>query len=264
MGEKRTYKARKPGGGRKRLKPEYDAGKNLKEQMESAVALYNSEMSLQAIADALNLNLIKVRKLLITAEVYESDVAEKVQDTFEEYRETQDYKTAILSTTHTLNLSKVSVTSYLPYKKGVYFPSTAEKEKISVGAERQRRYRAMKRWKTDPTEENFWGVILAYAGVKFRTYSGLPFTYEVRKGRNGEYTKELWIDRREKSKSLAWSSIVLALGNIKGKVVERPKALGDIRGVTYIYGMFYRFGLIDVPDEVKEKMKHPKKNNEKQ
>ena len=36
---------------------------------------------------------------------------------------------------------------------------------------------------------------------------------------------------------------------------ERPKALGDIRGVTYIYGMFYRFGLIDVPDEAKEKMK---------
>lgn len=36
------------------------------------------------------------------------------------------------------------------------------------------------------------------------------------------------------------------------------KALGDIRGVTYIYGMFYRFGLIDVPDEVKEKMGHPK------
>ena len=28
--------------------------------------------------------------------------------------------------------------------------------------------------------------------------------------------------------------------------------------VTYIYGMFYRFGLIDVPDEVKEKMGHPK------
>ena len=51
MGEKRAYKSRKPGGGRKKLKPEYDAGKNLKEQMESAVALYNSEMSLQAIAD---------------------------------------------------------------------------------------------------------------------------------------------------------------------------------------------------------------------
>ena len=239
------------------MKPEYDARKNLKEQMDAAVALYNSEMSLQAIGEELGLNPIKVRKLLITAGVYESEVAEKVKNTFEEYRETQDYKTSILSTANTLDLSKASVTSYLPYKKGVYFPST-EKEKISVGAERQRRYRTMKRWRTDPTEENFWGVVLAYSGVKFKTYSGLPFTYEVRKGGSGEYTKELWIDRREKSKSLAWSFIVLALKNIKGEVVDRPKALGDIRGVTYIYGMFYQFGLIDVPDKVKEKMGRPK------
>ena len=250
-------KTRKPGGGRKKLKPDYDAGKNLKEQMDAAVALYESEMSLQAIGEELGLNPIKVRKLLITARVYESDMAEKVQATFEEYRETQDYKTSILSTANTFQLSKASVTSYLPYKKGVYFPST-EKEKISVGAERQRRYRAMKRWRSDPTEENFWGVVLVYAGVKFKTCSGLPFSYEIKKGRNGEYTKELWIDRREKSKSLAWSSIVLALGNIKEEVVNRPKALGDIRGVTYIYGMFYRFGLIDVPDDAKEKMGHLK------
>ena len=256
-------KTRKPGGGRKKLKPEYDAGKNLKEQMDAAVALYGEECSLQSIADALNLNPIKVRKLLITAGVYESEVAEKVKNTFEEYRETQDYKTSILSTSSTLQLSKASVTSYLPYQKGVYFPSTASKEKISIGAERQRRYRAMKRWRNDPTEENFWGVVLVYAGVKFKTYSGLPFTYEVRKGRNGEYTKELWIDRREKSKSLAWSSIVLTLGNIKEEMVDRPKALGDIRGVTYIYGMFYRFGLIDVPDEVKEKMRKLKRPNKK-
>ena len=163
MGEKRAYKSRKPGGGRKKLKPEYDAGKNLKEQMESAVALYNSEMSLQVIGEKLGLNPIKVRKLLITAGVYESDVAEKVQNTFEEYRETQKYKEAILSTAKDLQLSKASVTSYLPYQKGVYFPST-EKEKISVGAERQRRYRAMKRWRVDPTEENFWGVVVFYAG----------------------------------------------------------------------------------------------------
>ncbi len=79
-------KTRKPGGGRKKLKPEYNARKNLKEQMESAVALYNSEMSLQAIGDALDLNPIKVRKLLITASVYESEAAEKVKNTFEELR----------------------------------------------------------------------------------------------------------------------------------------------------------------------------------
>ena len=129
---------RKPGGGRKKLKPEYNAGKNLKEQMESAVALYDSKMSLQAIGDELGLNPITVRKLLITAGVYESEVAEKVKNTFDEYRETQDYKTSILSTANILKLSKASVTSYLPYKKGVYFQST-EKERISVGAERQER-----------------------------------------------------------------------------------------------------------------------------
>ena len=258
MGEKRAYKSRKPGGGRKKLKPEYDAEKNLKEQMESAVALYEEDCSLRSIADALTLNPIKVRKLLITAGVYESDVAEKVQATFEEYRETQNYKEAILSTANTLQLSKASVTSYLPYQKGVYFPSTADKEKISVGAERRRRYRAVRKLRSEPTEEHLWKTVLLYSGVRFKTYSGLPFTYEIRKGRSGEYTKELWINRREKSKSLAWSSIVLALKNIKGEVVDRPKALGDIWGVTYIYGMFYRFGLIDVPDDAKEKMGHPK------
>ena len=256
MGEKRAYKARKPGGGRKKLKPEYDAGKNLKDQMDAAVALYEEDCSLQSIADVLNLNPIKVRKLLITAGVYESNAAKKVKNTFEEYRKTQDYKTSILSTANTLKLSKASVTSYLPYQKGVYFPST-EKDKISVGAERQWRYRAVRKLRTEPTEDHLWEVVLLYTGVRFKTYSGLPFTYEIRKGRNGQYTKELWIDRRENSKSLAWSSVLLALGNIKkvGEVVERPKALGDIRGVTYIYGMFYRFGLIDVPDEAKEKMK---------
>ena len=251
-------KTRKPGGGRKKLKPEYDAGKNLKEQMDAAVALYEEDCSLQSIADVLiNLNPIKVRKLLITAGVYESDAAKKVKNTFEEYRKTQDHKTAILSTAAVLKLSNASVTSYLPYEKGVYFPSVADKKKISVGAERQRRYRAVRKLRTEPTEEHLWEVVLLYAGVRFKTYSGLPFTYEIRKGRNVLYTKELWIDRRENSKSLAWSSVLLALGHIKkvGEIVERPKALGDIRGVTYIYGMFYRFGLINVPDEAKEKMK---------
>ena len=85
MDEKIPYKARNPGGGRKKLKPEYDAGKNLKDQMECAVVLYDSEMSLQAIGEELGLNPIKVRKLLITAGIYESDVAKMVQRTFNNY-----------------------------------------------------------------------------------------------------------------------------------------------------------------------------------
>ena len=250
-------KTRQPGGGRKPAKPEYSKEKNLKERMDAAVELYKNGRSLKAIADELSLNPIKVRKLLITAGVYESDAAKLVQRTFDSFRSTQSYSAAVTSTMSTLQLSRPSVTSYLPYEKGVYFPEEAEAANISAGAERQRRYRAVRKLRTEPTEEHLWEVVLLYAGVRFKTYSGLPFTYEIRKGRNVQYTKELWIDRRENSKSLAWSSVLLALGRIKkvGEIVERPKALGDIRGVTYIYGMFYRFGLINVPDEAKEKMK---------
>ena len=256
MGEKKPYKARNPGGGRKKRKPEYDAGKTLKEQLDAAVVLYNSEMSLQAIADALSLNRIKVRKLLITAGVYESDTAKLVRQTFNTFRETQNYSTAVTTTMAALRLSRPSVTSYLPYEKGVYFPEEAEATNISAGAERQRHYRAVVALKKNPCEENLWKCAVAFRGYKFKTLSGLPFTYKLKKGRGDEFTKELWIDRREGSKSLAWSSVLLAYHNIDkiGEVVDRPKALGDIRGVSYIYGIFYRFGLIDVPKKVKEKM----------
>ena len=218
--------------------------------------LYNSEMSLQAIADALSLNPIKVRKLLITAGVYESDTAKLVQQTFNTFRETQNYSTAVTSTMTALNLSRPSVTSYLPYEKGVYFPEEADAANISTGAERQRHYRAVVALKKDPCEENLWKCVVAFREYKFKTLSGLLFTYKLKKGREDEFTKELWIDRREGSKSLAWSFVMLAYHNIGkiGAVVDRPKALGDIRGVSYIYGMFYRFGLINVPDRVKEKM----------
>ncbi len=236
MGEKRLYKARNPGGGRKKRKPEHNAGKKLKEQLDDAVVLYNSGMSLQSIEDVLSLNPIKVRKLLITAGVYESDTAKLVQQTFNTFRETQNYSTAVTSTMIALNLSRPSVTSYLPYEKGVYFPEDAEAENISAGAERQRHYRAVVALKKNPCEENLWKCVVAFRGYKFKTMSGLLFTYKLKKGRGDEFTKELWIDRREGSKSLAWSSILLAYKNIEtiGADVDRPKALGDIRGVSYM------------------------------
>ena len=247
---------RKPGGGRKPSKPEYSAAKNLAQLMKAAADLYTDKMSLQAIADTLSLNPIKVRKLLITAGVYESDTAKLVRQTFHSFRETQDYSTAVTYTMAALQLSRPSVTSYLPYAKGVYFPEDAEAENISAGAERQRHYRAVVALKKNPCEENLWKCVVAFRGYKFKTLSGLPFTYKLKKGRGDEFTKELWIDRREGGKSLAWSSVLLVYHNIGkiGEVVDRPKALGDIRGVSYIYGIFYRFGLIDVPKKDKEKM----------
>ena len=254
---------RKPGGGRKKSKPDYNPSAILQNQMDVAVALYDKEEhpSLQTIADELDLNPIKVRKLLITAGVYKSDAADQVQKVFGTHRKAGlSHTEAIAATMQELNLSKASVTSYLPYEKGVYFPAETDSNNLSVGAERIRRMRKrekiIERVKTEQTEEALWAAVIEFQGYKFRTYSGLAFSYSLKKGRGGSYTKELFIDRRENSKSLAWSSVLLAFQNIPsiGSVVDRPKALGDIRGVTYIYAIFYRFGLIDAPEKVKEKM----------
>ena len=254
---------RKPGGGRKKSKPDYNPSAILQNQIEQAVALYRTEehLSLQTIANELDLNPIKVRKLLITAGVYKSDAADQVQKVFGTHRKAGlSHTEAIAATMQELNLSKASVTSYLPYEKGVYFPAETDSNNLSVGAERIRRMRKRERileeLRIEQSEEALWAAVNEFQGYKFRTYSGLVFSYSLKKGRGGSYTKELFIDRRENSKSLAWSSVLLAFHNIPsiGSVVDRPKALGDIRGVTYIYAIFYRFGLIDAPEKAKEKM----------
>ena len=114
-------------------------------------------------------------------------------------------------------------------------------------------------------EEALWHCIVAFQEYEFKTYSGLSFSYKLKEGKHGQYARELFIDRRENSKSLAFSSIWLAFRKVmelkltsseKKPVIHRPKALGDIRGVTYIYAMFYRFGLVDVPDNVRDKMQN--------
>ena len=253
MGDKKPYKPRKPGAGRKPLKPDYDAEATLQEQMQAAVALYEEDNSLQSIADALSLNPIKVRKLLITAGVYESETADTVNSAFEA-KQGIPYKEALEAVAAELNLSKASVTSYLPYKKGVYFREGCDRNQISVGAERLRRMRqrqkAVEALHHSHDEQHLWECIVAFQGYRFKTISGLPFSYKIKTVRNGEPTKELWIDRRESSKSLTWSSVLLAFEKTEGKtLVERPKALGDIRGVSYIYGIFWRFGLIEVPQK---------------
>ena len=279
---------RKPGGGRKPSKPDYNPSAILQNQMDTAVDLYSTvdHPSLQNVADELDLNPIKVRKLLITAGVYKSDAADQVQKVFGTHRKAGlSHTEAIAATMQELNLSKASVTSYLPYEKGVYFPAKTDNKNLSVGAERIRRMRKrekiLEELRAEHSEEALWAAVIAFQGYKFRTYSGLVFSYSLKKGRGrgntesgvaneqdeackqaeaykqgGVYTKELFIDRRENSKSLAWSSVLLAFHNIPciGSVVDRPKALGDIRGVTYIYAMFYRFGLINVPEKAKEKM----------
>ena len=121
-------------------------------------------------------------------------------------------------------------------------------------SEAEKRKETLTALQESPDPEHLWECIIAFQDYPFETISGLPFTYRLKNGKNGKPTRELWIDRRQNSKSLAWSSVLKAFEKTKGKpVVSRPKALGDIRGVSYLYGIFYRFGLIENPEDLFKK-----------
>ena len=64
----------------------------------------------------------------------------------------------------------------------------------------RQRKKAVEVLQSSHDEQHLWKCIVAFQGYRFKTISGLPFSYKIKTGRNGELTKELWIDRRESSK----------------------------------------------------------------
>ena len=234
--------------GRPRKKPEYNPELQFNNFLQELRDAYEEADSLRSLADELNISLLKLRKLLITADVFTSDICIEINDLHQSGKKIPE----IMKLTC---LSRASVHSYLPYTKGIY--NAAE---ISLNAERCRTYKnrqeQIRLLKEIPSEENLWQTIIAFQNYPFKTATGLPFRYKLKVGKNGEYNRELLIDRREKSKSLAWSSVVLAFENSKriSEEVKKPKALGDIRGVSYIYPILWRFGLIRVPEAIEKKM----------
>ena len=110
-----------------------------------------------------------------------------------------------------------------------------------------------------PSEDTLWACVEAFQNERFRTVSGLPYSYHLKIGRRGVYTKELFVDRREKSKSITWKTVMQAFEAVRQEkkerpLIARPKALGDVRGISYIYPIFYRIGLIDVPENFGQNM----------
>ena len=127
------------------------------------------------------------------------------------------------------------------------------KAEMNSTKENRERKEAVERLQKEVNTDLLWNAVIAFQNYPFHTYSGLPFSYTIKVGRNGELNKELLINRRDKSKSLTWSSVVMALEkalNKKGNVISRPKEIGDIRGISYIYPIFYRLGLIAVPEHI--------------
>lgn len=122
---------------------------------------------------------------------------------------------------------------------------------------------------TELLDELLWRTVFMFQDFPFYTSSGLSFSYQVKRKRNGEYSGELLVSRKESSKTLTKSSVLLAFHKVLedisvgeksgGKELllheyKGPKAIGQIFGVSYVYSLFWRLGLIKVPEKVEEKL----------
>ena len=63
-------------------------------------------------------------------------------------------------------------------------------------------------------ETILWDAVVAYQNQPLRTLSGLEFSYTVKHKKNGEYSGELLISRKETSKTLTRSSVMLAFHKV--------------------------------------------------
>ena len=96
-------------------------------------------------------------------------------------------------------------------------------------------------------ETILWDAVVAYQNQPLRTLSGLEFSYTVKHKKNGEYSGELLVSRKETSKTLTRSSVMLAFHKVleQIEVTEKdgtvlftppsykgPKAIGQIFGIS--------------------------------
>lgn len=121
-------------------------------------------------------------------------------------------------------------------------------------------------------EDALWKAVITYQDYPFYTSSGLPFSYKVKRKKNGEYSGELIVSRKEESKTLTRSSVMLAFQTVLKEITvmdteensakgfsppmyKGPKAIGQIFGISYVYSLFWKMGLIKVPEKIEEKLK---------
>ena len=140
--------------GRPKKKPEYDPELQFNHFLQELRDAYEEADSLRSLADELNISLLKLRKLLITADAFTSDICTEINALHRSGKKIPE----IMKVT---GLSRASVHSYLPYTKGLY--NAAE---ISLNAERCRtckmRQEQVRFLQDIPSEEHLWQAVIAF------------------------------------------------------------------------------------------------------
>lgn len=172
----------------------------------------------------------KVRKILITAGVYENPTSREINRLFAEGN-------TVLEIAKLLDMSPISVHGYLPYQKGLY--RGPERSKSALRSERYRKKKASKTAVDAApviTTDNLWEIITSRQGETFYTKKMLPFTYTVKGG-------EMFTDRRQRS--ITKSTFEWAFEKIQNApdTVTGPKAL-NVYGAPYVWAVLHGIGVI--------------------
>ncbi|MDY2594644.1 MAG: hypothetical protein SOW34_07070 [Oliverpabstia sp.] len=127
----------KEGGAVKpKKKPNYNSEEIQKEYIDHAVAVYQTCSSIRAAARELKISPMKLRKILITEEIYDNAMSREIITMYKSGIRVEE-----IAKEEGMTVSNVY--SYLPYEKIVY-----KMDQKSVAAERQQRYRDRKNNKT--------------------------------------------------------------------------------------------------------------------
>lgn len=214
--------------------------------------------SLRLVAESLGTTLLRVRKLLITAEYFSTEMSRTVQKMTEEGLTVAE----IMAVT---GLKKASINSYLPYKNLAF-----NLDQTTVNADRhkvfRRRLKAVEELKTHiglPDEMLYlWKAIIAFENYPFKTSGrgsreGVKFTYTVSRssGAGGRhysgasvegYGNELWItvNGEKREKNISRSTVELGYKKARElRIVRGPKALGLPGAGSYLWPALIRLGV---------------------
>lgn len=233
---------------RPRKRPDYNQDSLEKQLIDMIVEEYqcisdsvldvDGHRQLKEIAEEFGLSTNKIRKILITAGVFETDTSLLVNKLYAEGK-------SIIEIQKCTGLCASSVRGYLPYRKSVY-----KMEEKTLLAERLIRYRVRKNGVEElqcvlrdnhyqEAKDKLWEVLALFDGYAFYTVRGRMFRYTI-KG------NEIFVNRKEKSitrSSFDYAFDVVIKLKSEGAVIEGPKMIGCF-GDSYIYSIFVRLGVI--------------------
>ena len=147
--------------------------------------------SLRSMADQLNTTILRVRKLLITAEYFSTKTSRTVQALVAEGKSVEE----IMAVT---GLGRASVNSYLPYKNLAFLldQTTVNADRHRVFRRRVKALNELQSHMDSPDVEVWlWKAIIAFEGYPFRTSGrggreGTKFKYEVSRELNRDIQAE--------------------------------------------------------------------------